>query len=209
MSKQSVHPITEETTMLRRAVLTCAAVALLAAAPAAIAKTVPKPQIVDPKGDSVAGQAALDIVSVQYSTTGTGAGKAYVPKKLIVALTLAGAPDKSGAVSYNLRAETDSCGVFRIKYSPGNVIGGLIGDTYATFGSCAEGVFFPAKVKGSVVSFEFALKAIKIDRGTEFSAFTATVDASDPAAALVGTDIFGATAGLPDKASGDGTWVIP
>lgn len=196
--------------MLRRAVLTCAALALVAAAPAALAKTAPKPQIVDPKGDSLGGQPAIDIVSVQYSTAGTGSGKAYVPKKLIVALTLAGPPDTRGAISYNLRAETDSCGVFRIKYAPGNVVGGLIGDTYATFGSCAEGVFFPAKVKGSVVSFEFALKTIKIDRGTEFSAFTATVDASDPATALVGTDTFGPTlAGVPDKASGDGTWVIP
>ncbi len=174
----------------------------MAAAPKAV------PQIVDAKGDSAAGQSSLDILSVQYSTTGTGSGPTYLPKKLIVALTLAGPPSTSGVVSYNVVADTDGCGLIDIRYAPGHAIGTVIGDTYAKFGSCGESVFLPAKVKGSVVSFEFALKAVGIDRGTVFSDFTASVDPSDPAIAEVSTD-GGPADGVGDKATGDGTWEVP
>lgn len=183
-------------------------VGVLAAPGLAAPKPTP-PQIVDPKGDATGGQAGHDIVSVDFKTTGVGTGKAYLPKKLVVTLTLAAAPQTQGAFSYNVDADTDSCGRLSVKYAPGNAIGGVIGDTYATFGSCAEGVFFPAKVKGSVVTFDFALKSIGLDRGTEFSAFTASVDLSEPAGALFGTDSVTTTAGLLDKASGDGTWIVP
>jgi hypothetical protein len=195
----------------RRALAVVPAVLLAIAAPSLAApkpKPVP-PQIVDPKGDSAGGQAGFDILSVEYKTTGTGAGKSYLPKKLSVILTLAAAPHTEGVFAYNVDADTDNCGKLSIKYSPGYVIGGVIGDTYATFGSCAEGIFFPAKVKGSVVTFDFELKSIGIDRGTEFSAFTASVDISDPVASTVGTDLLAQTTGVLDKASGDGTWIVP
>jgi len=183
--------------------LAAIATSSLAAAPKAT------PQIVDAKGDSAAGQASLDILSVLYATSGTGTGRAYLPKKLTVTLTLASAPDTRGVVNYNLKADTDGCGIINIHFAPGNAIGSLIGDSYARFGSCQDaGVYFPAKIKGSVVSFEFALKAIGVDRGTEFSAFTATVDAGEPATGIFGTQ-GGPAAGLGDKATGDGTWVIP
>lgn len=166
------------------------------------------PQIVDPKGDSAAGQAMFDIISVQYSTKGTGSGRSYLPKKLVVTLNLAGPPSSSGAISYNVVADTDGCGLIDIRYAPGHAIGTVIGDSYAKFGSCGASVFFPAKVKGSSVTFEFALKAAGIDRGTTFSDFTASVDLSDPVIAELSTD-GGATDGLGDKATGDGTWVVP
>jgi len=194
---------------LRRTLTVVPLVLAVLAAPslaAPKAKPVP-PQIVDPKGDSLGGQAGFDILSVEYKTSGLGSGKAYVPKKLIVTLTLAGPPRTEGLVAYTMRAETDTCGRFIVKYTPGTAVSGLIGDTYATFGSCAEGMFFPAKVKGSVVTFEFGLKATGIDRGTEVSDFIATVDLSDPALGSFGSDIV--SPGLLDKASGKGTWLVP
>ena len=193
---------------IRRAIV-AAPLALAALASSSFAAA-PKasPQVVDPKGDSAAGQGSLDIVSVEYSTTGSGSGKAYLPKKLVVSLTLAGPPSTTGAVSYNLVADTDGCGLVDIRYSPGTATGSLIGDTYAQFGSCFDYIFLPAKVKGSVVTFEFALKMVKIDRGTVFSDFTASVDPSDPVLAEVTTD-GGPADGLGDKATGDGTWTVP
>ncbi|HVE98347.1 MAG TPA: hypothetical protein VNA12_04130 [Mycobacteriales bacterium] len=177
---------------------------------AADAKPLPKPQIVDPKGDAAAGQGSLDIVSVQYSTTGSGSGKAYVPKKLVVALTLVAPPNTSGLVAYNLRAMTDTCSSIRLRYFPGTPLGGLVGDSYAHFGSCSPdgGMFFNAKVKGSVVTMEFSLKATGLERGSELSEFRATVDASDPAGALTaGSELV--MPGLGDSGAGDGTWIVP
>ena len=195
--------------LARRSLLVVPVVLAALASPGLAAPKPAPPQIVDPKGDSAGGQAGFDIVSVEYKTSGIGSGKSYLPKKLTVVLTLAGPPQKEGAFSYTIRADTDSCGILEIKYSPGNVIGGVIGDTTSTFGSCAETVFSPAKVKGSVVTFEYALKAIGVDRGTEFSAFLANVDVTDPASGIFGTDMVAATTGVLDKASGDGTWVVP
>ncbi len=198
--------------MHARRALAVVPIALLALAAPGLAAPKPKPapQIVDPKGDSAGGQAGFDILSVEYSTTGVGAGKSYLPKKLVVTMTLSGPPQTQGAFSYILNAELDSCGIMQIRYSPGNVTGTVIGDTYTKIGSCAPDAFwFTAKVKGNVVVFEYALKAIAVDRGTEFSAFTAGVDVSDPVVAEFGTNNVPTAAGALDKASGDGTWLIP
>ena len=193
--------------LARRSLVVVPLVLGVLATPGLAAPKPAPPQIVDPKGDSAGGHAAFDIVSVEYKTSGIGSGKSYLPKKLTVVLTLAGPPQTEGVFSYNISADTDSCGALAIKYAPGNATGTVIGDSYATFGSCSEGVFFPAKVKGSVVTFDFALKAIGVDRGTEFSGFKAGVDLSDPATAIFGTDMVGD--GVLDTATGDGTWVIP
>ena len=168
----------------------------------------PKPQVVDAKGDAAGGQASLDIVSVAYTTTGIGTGKGYTPKKLVVTLTLA-APPSSPGVSYTVSADTDTCGVLESRFAPGNATASLIGDTYATFGSCAESVFHFAKVKGNQVSFEYALKAIDLDRGTQLFDFRATVNVIDPALGSLGTDANSATDGVLDTATGKGTWRVP
>ena len=175
---------------------------------AVLAAPKPVPQISDPKGDSLAGQAPLDIVSVLYSTSGTGTGKGYLPKKLIVTLTLAGPPSTAGVVTYRVIADTDGCGLIDFRGAPGNATGTVIGDTYARFGSCAEAIFFFPKVQGSVVTFEVGLKVAGIDRGTVFSDFLARVDVSDPVLAEVGTGNTPA-AGVCDSATGDGTWIVP
>ena len=191
----------------RRALLVVPIVLAVMAAPG-LAAPKAAPQISDPKGDSLAGQAALDIVSVLYATTGTGSGKGYQPKKLVVTLTLAGPPSTTGVVTYRVVADTDGCGLIDLRWAPGNATGTVIGDTYAKFGSCAEAIFFFPKVQGSVVTFEVGLKVAGIDRGTVFSDFVARVDASDPAVAEFGTGNTPA-AGVGDSATGDGTWIVP
>ena len=195
---------------LRLAVLSAAAAVGVVASTAGAAGPVTTPQIVDPKGDAVGGQAPLDIVSVLFSTTGTGSGKRYVPKKLVLAITLAGAPNTSGAFAYNVETMTDTCSRIRFRYFPGTPIGGLVGDSYANFGSCATdgGVFLNAKVKGSVVTMEFALKGTGLERGSVLEEFRATVDVSDPAGALTaGSELV--RPGIGDIGTGDGTWTIP
>lgn len=188
-----------------------AGVAITAAAPTAgAAYPMPSPQIVDPSGDSAGGQAAHDVLSVRYATTGPGTGRRYVPKKLVVTLTLAAAPVARDLVSYNLRASTDACGDVRMQFMPGTVSGMLTGDAYADFNRCTpeRGRFFWAKVKGNVVTFDFLLESIGVERGTRFSAFTATVDVTEPVMGVWGTEAPG-TAGLIDSAAGDVTWVVP
>ncbi|HVE98346.1 MAG TPA: hypothetical protein VNA12_04125 [Mycobacteriales bacterium] len=196
-------------TAFRRSTVTVVAVAALwAAAPTALARPVPKPQIVDAVGDALAGEPSADIVSVTYTTGGKGNGRAYVPQKLIVTLVLADAPKGIAAVGYNLRAETDGCGPVRIRFSPGAA--SRAGDTSAHFGGCSQQgpVFFNARVDGNVVSFGFGLSSANIERGTRFSDFTATVDINDPVTGEFGT-AGPASDGIVDSASGDATWVIP
>lgn len=201
-------------TALMRTRLVTPAAALLALGalapgllPSAAAKELP-PQIADAKGDATGGQAGTDVVSVRYSTTGTGTGKKYVPKKLIVTLTLAAPPMSQGVTNYTVKSDTDACGVIEFRYAPGTVLGGLIGDTTATYGSCNidddSTAFFSAKVKGNDVTFETSLKALDMDRGTEFSDFVVAVDPGEPVGAG-----FAIENGTIDAGSGDGTWFVP
>ncbi len=187
--------------------------ALVAALAVPGSAATPKPQIVDPKGDSAGGTASLDLVSVRYSTTGTGSGRRYVPTKLVITLMLAAPPTATGAVSYNLVAQSEDCGEVRIHWTPGTATGGLIGDTYATFDGCdvsADGnyLFVPAHTSGAKATWAFNLKQLGLRRGSKLMDFRATVDFNDPATGTTGTDTFGQTEGLGDAATGNGVWRV-
>ncbi len=173
----------------------------------------PKPQVIDPAGDSLGALKELDVVSVLYSTKGTGTGRKYVPSKLVVTLTLAGAPATSGAVAYIVTAETDDCGTVALRWTPGTTTGGLIGDTYASFGDCKPDgtnnyLFVAARITATGASWTFSLKQVKMRRGTEFSEFRVSVDFVDPATGTTGTDLVEPARGPGDKAAGDGVWKV-
>lgn len=84
--------------------------------------------IVDPSGDAVGGQAALDITGVDFHMTTTdvvtttvvkGKKKTVVtkkPKDLVVTMSLVGAPAVSPGISYQIGAETDCGHLFVYSY---------------------------------------------------------------------------------------------
>ena len=90
-----------------------AAGALLA--PFAAAST---PQITDPSGDALGGQAAHDILSVTWETTGADA-----TRQLVATIELAGAPSVTPGTSYVVTADTP-CGPFHMLVRWGVVVPG-------------------------------------------------------------------------------------
>jgi hypothetical protein len=221
--------------MPRLLVPALAAAALLAAP--AFAGTAPAPaaQIVDPSGDAVGSQTAMDIVSVRFSTTGTTTVKTvgkkkittYTPTKLVVTETLAAAPSATQSVRYRIQANIDGCGSFDLLY-----VNAASGPDGSLFLSCPDGGSDPTaggtlitttpKIAGNVLEWSFSLKALpaEIKVGSVVSGFTAYTDLADPVFGLVGTGdgasaLLNPPTGDPtnakavfDAASGTGTWKI-
>ena len=172
------------------------------------------PQVKDPVGDSVAPRPGVDIVSVLYTTTGTGSGKKYVPKKFIVTMTLAGPAEAGPGLTYEVEAATDRCGDVSFTYEPGTPYGAATGrNGWAEWGNClatdgTESVeLLAATANGNKVSWEFSLKATDLKVGTVFTDFRARVDPSNPAvpfpSSLTQTEL-----GLIDAATGKGPWKL-
>lgn len=212
-----------------------AAAALVAAA--AFAASVPShaapaPQITDASGDAVGGQAALDIVTVRFSTTGLTTvtkvrGKrvtTYTPTKLVVTQTLAGAPSTTLGTRYRIEATVDGCGQFDIYY-----VNGASGPTGSAWFDCPEGGLGESgtlldvvpKISGSTMTWELPLKTLprEVKVGSVLSAFRAYTDLGDPLTGILGTGEGAAnllvipndpTVGVAvaDVATGTGVWKI-
>jgi hypothetical protein len=171
------------------------------------------PQVKDATGDAVTQQADNDIVSVLWTTTGKGSGKAYVPKQLVVTLTLAAPPSSVPAFTYEVEATTDTCGdvLFTLEQgTPYQDVTGLNG--WAQWGDCVLAddsniELLTAKVSGKTVTWAFSLKAIPVKLGSVFSDFQARVDPSNPAIPLP-SNSQGGELGLIDAATGTGTWKL-
>ena len=56
----------------------------------------------DPAGDNISPSAASDITGVTFTTTGTGKGKKYVAKNLVIIMKLGAAPTADGTTVYGL-----------------------------------------------------------------------------------------------------------
>lgn len=199
--------------MIRRTVAaTVSALAVAVALPGHAAVT---PQIVDPAGDSVGAQASMDIVSGLFSTSGTGKGKAYVPKKLMVTMTLAGPPSSGPGLTYEIGAATSTCGDVVFTFEPGTPYGAVTGlHGWADWGDCpladdsAVELLAP-KVVGSTITWSFGLKAVPkgLKIGTVFSDFVARVDPTNPVVPFP-SNATATELGLVDKGIGDGTWKL-
>lgn len=97
------------------------AVLALALVGATSSSAAPGNDIVDAKGDAVGGQAAYDILGVDFNMTTTTTKTVQVvkgkkqtittvkPKNVVVTMQLAGAPSQQPGMSYQIGAETD-CG---------------------------------------------------------------------------------------------------
>jgi hypothetical protein len=206
-----------------RALVLAAAAVVAVCAPHAQAAPASKPQVVDPAGDALA-PGGFDIVSGQFATTGVTTtrkvGKrvvrSYTPKNLVVTLTFTEPPSTQTGTRIAFTADITACdnGSLAFSYTPGAVL--QSGDLFVTGCGTDDGVgpaeFMPdvhAVIKGSTVTWTMPLSDMGSDLplGTQFSAFTASVDLVDPVFGLIGTDITGGPTSL-DVATGDATWKL-
>lgn len=203
--------------MLRRPAIALAI--LLAAAAAAPSHAAAKPQVSDAKGDAVGGQGGTDIVSAVYSTTGTGKGRSYVAKKLVVTMTLADAVVTQPGFTYELSADTTTCG--RVTFSsqngsPYTTITSLNG--WADWGDCTKPnsdgepssvELLTVAVKGNTLTWSMPIKMLPKDMklGTVFSGFEARVDPTNPAIPFPSSTT-GTERGLIDIGKGTTSWKL-
>jgi len=195
--------------MRKRLLILAPLLGALLATSAAAAPT-SKPQIVDPAGDGV--QPGVDVVSVLWTTTGKGTGRAYVPKNLVITMTLDGPVRTEPGLTYEVEAETDSCGDVAFTMEPGTPYESLTGlNGWVDWGLCTVGdgnvELLTVKVKDKAITWTYGIKASPLEIGTEFSRFRARIDPSNPVvpfpSSATGTEL-----GLLDAGTGDGTWKL-
>lgn len=202
--------------MPRRSVLLIAAI--VAATATTSSDAAPKPQLTDPKGDAVGGQAGTDIVSVTYATTGTGSGRAYVPKKFTVTMVLAGDVITQPGLTYEIDALTDNCGEVTFSAQNGSPYSQITGvNGWADWGSCTKPgtdgpsalELIPVAVKGNTLVWSFPMKSLpeNLERGTLFSDFEARVDPTNPVLPLQSSTT-GSALGLIDKGVSKAAWKL-
>ncbi|HVE74322.1 MAG TPA: hypothetical protein VNA30_04420 [Mycobacteriales bacterium] len=193
-------------------VLTPLLLALVAAPGHAAPTTVP--QVKDAAGDAAAPRPGVDIVSVLYTTAGTGSGKKYVPKKFLVTMTLAGPVELGPGLTYEVEAATDRCGDVTFTYAPGTPYGAATNlNGWGDWGGClaTDGTdhfeLLAATAKGNTISWEFSFQATDLKVGTVFSNFRARVDPANPVVPLR-SSVTDTELGLIDAATGKGSWKL-
>jgi hypothetical protein len=167
----------------------------------------------DPAGDSLPPQASTDITKVRFTTSGTGTGKKYVAKNLVVQLTLAGAPDSNGTTIYEVDAQLAGCGVFTMSYSPGASL--IESSGFAECGGdgtpTGSGTLFDAlpEVTGSTMTWTLPLKGLPGDVkvGSAFSSIYAYTDLVDPVTGLLGPAAIDNSLAY-DSAATDATYAV-
>ena len=173
--------------------------ALAVAATGAHAAT-PAPSLTykDPAGDSTSVTGSADILSVTYGTSGTGKGKKYVAKNLVVTMALAAPPTSDGTTLYEVEATLPGCGYFTMSYIPGAKLGGVNG--YAQCGSEPDetgstGTLFgfATEVVGKTLIYRLPFKGLpgglRVD--DELYALNAKTDVVDPVFGLFGPSTVG------------------
>jgi hypothetical protein len=168
----------------------------------------------DAAGDNVSPGAGQDITGVTWTTAGTGKGKKYAPKYLVLRLTLAAPPTTDGTTLYAVDGNLGGCGDFYVNYMPG----ANLGDTF-NYADCGgdpsdptgSGTAFDATpdVKGNVITWTLPLKSLPGDvkRGATFTGLNALTDFVDPVTGIVGSYGLGGPA-VEDTASSDATYVV-
>ncbi len=196
---------------MRRAVLLLSAL-LVAGSVLPTEAAPPKAQVTDPAGDAV-GTPGMDVVSAVYQTTGTGTGKKYVPKKLVVTLSTAGPVEANPGVSFKLSAMTSTCGQVDFIYFPGTPYSALVQvNAWAQWGDClsknanpeGNAELITASVRGNSIIWSFSIKGTPLKLGTIFKDFRVYVDPCDPVLCFP----FGVDQGLIDAATGSGSWKL-
>lgn len=168
----------------------------------------------DPKGDNRSPSAGQDITGVTFTTTGTGKGKAYTPKNLVITLSLAAPPTTDGTTVYEVAATQAGCGDLYVSVVPGSPVldpsfnyadCGSEPDTTGSTGTSFDAV---PDIKGSAIVWTVPLKSLPAPAkaGTTFTGIHAYTDFVDPAFGIFGP---GAVTGpLYDTASTDRSYPV-
>jgi len=178
----------------------------------------------DPKGD-VPANAGLDIVGVTYATEGTTSVrkvgrktvKTYQPLKLVVTMTLAGAPVEQAGIRYRVEAQVAECGPMTFSYAPAlseaaldatsQLVVGCGGSSDVTGG---DSVFLDPKfsVKGSSLVWSIPLKTLPkpARAGGLLYGLASSVDVVEPVLGALGPDDVGSE--VLDTARSDADWDI-
>lgn len=205
------------------ALITVLAAVSLAAVPSEAATK--KPQIVDPAGDAIGTQPGTDVVSALWTTTGeTVVTKVrgrrvtqYTPKKLVVTLTLAGAPMTTAPFSYETSAQVAGCGSVRFVYTPGTAYSHLVSDRFLWY-ECGPGDAFQGpgltlvpnvstKIGPKSITWEYPIKAFgkSVKVGAPVTDFRAAVNVVDPVIGELGTNYVGEPI---DEGTGTAVWKL-
>jgi len=186
-----------------RSLLAAAALGLVAAAVPGSAA--PAPQIVDAKGDALDGNASHDVHSVLFTRT---------PKGFTVTMTLGGPQTTQDGVTYEISAQTSTCGTFTIAWSPVTALGGRdqIGMACGTDGTTGEPytiINVPPKAKGSTLTWTFNKKQFpaELRDGGTFTDLRAGVDPNEPVFGIIGPSSLGVPVRL-DDAVGKGSFTF-
>ena len=177
-----------------RPAIVLAAVAALAFASSASAAGGPSTlTFKDAAGDNISPSAASDITGITFSTSGTGKGKSYVAKNLVVTMALGAAPTSDGTTVYQVQGTLPGCGYYSMQYMPGASL--IQSSGYAECGSEPDetgstGTLFDFSIeaKGNSLVFSVPLKAMpgKVAAGMTLSELSAYTDFVEPATGLFG-----------------------
>lgn len=148
----------------------------------------------DAAGDALATQKAYDITKVSITTKGTGAGKAYKPKSLVLSLTINGAPSKTAGTAYEIDfSDVSGCGYANFTYTPGALSEGGV---FTECGSPDDGTGntstlydAPPTVSGSTITWDVPLNLLSPEfrKGAVMSGISAKANQNDPVFGLLGT----------------------
>jgi hypothetical protein len=201
--------------LIRPALVLAAAVAVAAAGAASAA---PGPNTLvfkDAAGDNVSPSAASDITGVTFTTTGTGTGKAYQPKALVLTMSLSAPPSEDGTTIYEIDADLAGCGDFYVSWVPGSPLldpsfnWADCGSEPDELGSTGTSFDAAPEVKGNDIVWTMSLKGlpVPVKTGIAFTGLNAYTDFVDPV-----TGIFGPKAiteePLYDSAATDAKYVV-
>jgi hypothetical protein len=200
---------------LVRPLLAAVGVVAIALSSSASASTGPKTvTFSDPAGDNDTPGAGSDITGVTWTTAGTGTGKKYVAKSLVLTLTLAAPPTADGTTLYAVDGTLAGCGDFYVNYMPG----ASLGDTF-NYADCGgdpsdptgSGTSFEAspEVKGNSIIWTLPLKSLpgNVKVGSSFSGLNALTDFVDPVTGIIGSYGLGGPA-IEDTAATDAVYTV-
>lgn len=182
-----------------------AATALGLVATAVPGSAAPAPQIQDAKGDALDANPSHDVHSVLFSKTAKG---------FSVTMTLGGPQTSQEGVTYEVSAETATCGTFTIAWSP---VTGLGGRDQVSMECGADGVGgepytiinVPPKAKGNTLTWTFNKKQFpsELRDGATMTDLTAGVDPNDAVFGILGPASLGVPVRL-DDATGKGPFTF-
>jgi hypothetical protein len=142
--------------------------------------------------------------------------KTYTPSKLVVSLTLAGAPMAQSGVRYQVSAEVSECGELTLTYAPTET-SAVLSPTQASLGGGGAGgttggdTLFPDPkfaIKGNTLTWSLPLKALpkQARAGALLYKMSAMTDLAEPVLGALGPGDFGPP--VFDSATTDGDWEI-